>query len=142
MRYINSIDTMPPMLKEVGKSPTQGEPAGIRSPLATARDLSEATRILREFEGTALAAVAETLMRVAEVQARTLAELAGMGADAILTVEQAAAEMGYVDEEGNPRTKAFAKAAAEKGFRRHVLNANNIYYLRRELHEDVERLPG
>lgn len=109
---------------------------------ALARSLSEARTALRDVEATALASVAEILMKVTEAQMRMLTELASMGSDAILTLEQAAVEMGYVDDDGHPRTKAWSKAAAEKGFRRHVLNANNIYYIRRELHEDVARLSG
>lgn len=66
------------MLKEVGKSSTQGEPAGIDSPLQTARDLSEVTRILREFEGPALAQCAQVLSMAAASLTETASKLEAM----------------------------------------------------------------
>ena len=127
-------------LKTAGPPSRPG--SGEVSLIGVSRQLSEATEALRSVEFTALSATAETLAEVAASLSEAAQRLEGMGAGAILTVEQAAVELGYVDDEGSSRTKAFAKAAAEKGFRRHVLNANNIYYIRRELYEDVARLPG
>lgn len=106
------------------------------------RALEEAKEALRAFEGSALAAVAESLARTAESLAETLMRLERTSGKSFVAEEELAVEMGYVDEAGAPMKKAFAKAMLEAGVPRHKLTNTRVYYLRDEVEDALRRMDG
>ncbi len=95
------------------------------------KDFREIRDALREFEGSQLAEIAETLARTAETLARATAELDRGGE--WLTPEQAAEYLGYISEDRQRSVKAFEKAAYTAGIPKHYITPRVYRYSRREI---------
>lgn len=91
---------------------------------------------LRAFEGTALAQTAEALTEIVERLARLYEKVQRPLSEDWYPIERAAIEMGYVDEEGEPKKDAFSRAMKAAGVPRADLAQTHIYYHR----EDLDRM--
>lgn len=98
------------------------------SPIETAKALSEAREVLRNYEASALANAAATLARAVESLARTTRELREAGYDEWMDAEQAAAYLKRT-------TKTFRNIVAAGEIPKHYLTERGILFSRKELDE-------
>jgi hypothetical protein len=112
----------------MGNYPPDWKSVGEPNPLLeTARELTEAKRILEGVEATALSSVAQVLAEVTESLSRTAKDLTDMRAAEWMTAEQAAKHLRCES------VKAFEKIASREGIPKHYLSARVPRYNRAEL---------
>ncbi len=114
----------------------------IREPSAAERTraLSEIRDRLRFFEASELAEVAAYLAESTERLLRFSESLHKPLSEDWYTLERAAVEMGFVDDEGRPQKHAFSRQAKALGVPRADLSQTRIYYHREDLDKMLHKL--
>jgi hypothetical protein len=110
------------------------------SPAELARVLAEQREVLRGFEGTALAGIAESLACAAEVLVDVQERQEKMRLKNMVTEEDMAREMGYVKDDGSADRKQFAADMIRCGVERHKTSRTRAFYFRDEVESAVRRL--
>ena len=107
---------------------------------ATARSISEAKAVLEKHGealsvelATRLCEAAEALARVQESQERARRRN-------MVTEEELAREMGYVNERGEVEKRQFAADMVKCGVERHKTSRTRAFYFRDEVEEAIRRL--
>lgn len=110
------------------------------SPTETLRLLGEQRDALRTLEGTALAGIAESLGRAAEVLLEVQERQEKMRLRNMVTEEELAREMGYVKDDDSADKKQFAADMIRCGVERHKTSRTRVFYFRDEVEAAVRRL--
>lgn len=113
-------------------------------PAERSRHLADIRETLRAYEASELAEtaayLAETTERLLEASQRYSRPIS----EDWYTLERAAVEMGYADDEGKPKKEAFSLAMKEAGVPRVELSRTRIYFHREDLDTALRsrRRPG
>lgn len=110
------------------------------NPAELARALDENREALRAFEGTALAQIARSLAETAETLARVQESQDRARRRNMVTEEDLAREMGYVNEAGEVERRQFAADMVKCGVERHKTSRTRAFYFRDEVEEAIRRL--